>query len=539
LDSNSLWNLVLICFRVNGVDFLNIDITKHMLLLKKIQLYFQLFPKRVLALSLLIIVFTGFKPERESQKIKKYKKLAWSLDLPQLGTLSSPRATDLNGDGVLDLVMGVGRLEFQAVDTAIIAISGKTGELIWKRPAIDQIYGSATLLDINHDGVDEVLIGGRSATLQAINGRNGMLIWDFVEANNLKDQVQVNYFNFYNPQLIPDISGDGLPDIIISNGGDVNKAPYDPNRPTGKLLIIDASNGKLIKEIETPDKREIYHSVTLSNHKQLDEIEVVFGTGGETIGGGLYVIGLKDILNGNIKSARVLARNKDKGFIAPAVWADLNGDGVEDIIANAVDGIVYAFEGKTKDQLWRVKIPDTEIYSTPAIGHFSNEKTLDVFISAGKGIWPLLTECLHVMIDGTTGKIRYQKEFENYQSTSPLVMDINGDGVDEIIICENRKRIGPNGKNIFSNTIAVIDFTRKGKKTDLILTLDGNNMSSTPWIGDLDNDNLLDIVFSHSKNPDKGYAFDGIKINLLKTEIPITKPIKWGAYMGSSYTGRY
>jgi len=497
------------------------------------------YPKLSLILFFLIGSFTGVKQNTASQKKSKKNKIAWSVNLPDLGTLSSPRATDLNGDGILDIILGVGRLEFQSADTAIVAIDGNTGDIIWKRPAIDQIYGSATLLDINGDAVNDVLIGGRSAILQAIDGKDGNLIWDFVEANQLEKEVQIKYFNFYNAQLIPDITGDGLSEIIISNGGDVNKAPYDPNRPPGRIIIIDSSNGKIIKDVETPDKKETYHSITLSNEKEIDEIEVVFGTGGETIGGSLYVVGLRDILNGDIQSAKVLARSKEKGFVAPAVWADLNRDGTDDIIANAVDGRVYAFDGKTKDQIWTVSLPGAEIYSTPAVGNFSNNKNLDVFINASMGIWPIFTGCLNVMIDGTKGEIKYQKEFGNFQSTSPLVMDTNYDGVDEIIIRENRTKVGTDGKKIFSNTISVIDFTRKGKKRDLFKPLPGNNISSTPWIGDLDNDNLLDIVFCHSHNPSKTYAFDGLQISLLKTDIPISKPLKWGAYMGSDYNGRY
>jgi hypothetical protein len=68
--------------------------------------------------------------------------------------------------------------------------------------------------------------------------------------------------------------------------------------------------------------------------------------------------------------------------------------------------------------------------------------------------------------------------------------------------------------------------------------LAGNNISSTPWMGDLDGDKMLDIVFCHSNNLYHTFSFDGFRINLLKTDIPITSPLKWGAYMGSKYTGR-
>ncbi|WP_373523369.1 FG-GAP-like repeat-containing protein [Aquiflexum sp.] len=510
-----------------------------MLLLKNFWLVVEFFSKVILILPVLFIGFSDKRSDSEFQNQSKDNHFAWSSNFPNLGSLSSPRATDFNGDGILDIIVGMGRIEFQAADTAIVALDGKSGEIIWKRPAIDQIYGSAALLDINGDSVEDVVIGGRSAILQAIDGKNGTVIWDFVETNQLKKLVQKKYFNFYNSQLMPDITGDGLPEILVSNGGNVLKASYDPNRPAGKIIVIDSSNGKIIVEVETPDQKETYHSITLSNQNHIDDIEVVFGTGGETIGGNLYVVGLKDILNGDIKMARVLAGSKEKGFIAPAVWADLNGDGIDDIIANSVDGRVFAFDGQTKQTLWKVSLPGTEIYSSPAVGYFTNDQNLDVFVNANTGIWPLFSDCTNVMIDGANGKIKYKQQFGSFQSTSPLVLDINGDGVDEIIICENKSGTDRAGKKLFYNTISVVDFTKKGRKTALLPLLAGHNTSSTPWMGDLDKDNLLDIVFCHSNNMYHTYAFDGLQINLLKTNIPITKPLKWGAYMGSDYNGRY
>ena len=67
--------------------------------------------------------------------------------------------------------------------------------------------------------------------------------------------------------------------------------------------------------------------------------------------------------------------------------------------------------------------------------------------------------------------------------------------------------------------------------------LPGHNIASTPWIGDLDNDKMLDIVFCHSDNKKHTYVFDGMQVNCLKTTIPILKPVKWGSYMGSNYDG--
>jgi hypothetical protein len=67
--------------------------------------------------------------------------------------------------------------------------------------------------------------------------------------------------------------------------------------------------------------------------------------------------------------------------------------------------------------------------------------------------------------------------------------------------------------------------------------LKGSNISSTPWIGDLDNDQSLDIVYCHGTNPKKSYTFDGMQVNRVATKIPVRGKIRWGSYMGSNYDG--
>jgi outer membrane protein assembly factor BamB len=487
-------------------------------------------------LAIVLMICCQPKDARQTEFPGSKIEKAWTATFPNLGTLSSPRTADLNQDGVLDIIVGMGRLEFQPIDTAIVALDGKTGDILWSRPAVDQIFGSALLMDITGDGIEDIVIGGRSATLQAINGATGVLIWEFSQHID-KSLIQVKYFNFYNPQSIPDQTGDGIPDILISNGGNVLKAPYDEDRPIGRLIVLDASNGKIIQEAEMPDRKETYYSVTLSSGKNAQEIQVTFGTGGETVSGNFYVCSLQDVLDGDLRNATKLSSGRSKGFIAPSVWVDLNSDGQEDIIANAVDGNVYAFDGKTKEELWQTNIYGSEIYTTPAVGYFLEKGKLDVFVIANTGIWPSFFENKNVLIDGMTGKIKYNESFGNFQTSSPLIADTDGDGIDEIILSVNKEAANAEGKKYFSNSVMLIDFIKKIEK-ELLPALPGHNNSSTPWIGDLDGDKMLDIVFCHSTNSGSSYSFDDMQVNLLKTNISITKPITWGSYMGSGYLGR-
>ncbi|WP_114751816.1 outer membrane protein assembly factor BamB family protein [Pleomorphovibrio marinus] len=464
-------------------------------------------------------------------------EIAWSAHFPNLGTFSSPRVADLNQDGVGDIILGMGRLEFEAADTAIVALNGKDGNVLWRVATNDQIFGSALLHDINQDGIPDVIIGGRSANLLAIDGATGALIWEFIKGD-MKELVQKKWFNFYNPQLIPDQNGDGLDDIIISNGGDVNKLPYDENRPTGHLLVLDMATGDIIQEAPMPDGKETYHSVSVSPRGEGSDLKVVFGTGGETVGGNLYVCTLKELMEGNLSFATLLASSPDKGFIAPAVWADINKDGIADILACSVDGNVLAFDGLTFKRLWKKKIPGAEIYASFGVGNFTRKAGPDFFVTANKGMWPLFSQSFQMMFSGPKGKIKYEDYFGEFQTSSPVAFDLDGDGIDEIILSVNLVDLISENQWYHTNTISAIDFKRN-KTYRLFDPLPGHNNSATPWIGDLDGDGWLDVVFCHSDNPNNTFKLDGMRVNLLKTKIPAENAPKWGAYMGSSYDGRY
>lgn len=461
---------------------------------------------------------------------------SWSKQLPGIGTYSSPRISDLNKDGVGDIILGAGRMEFESCDTAIFALNGLNGELLWNVSADDQVFGSASLKDLTGDGILDVVINGRSAELQAINGANGNQIWSFDKNSQYKGKKQ-KWYNFYNPQFVPDQNNDGLEDILVSNGGDVLAEPHDPKRPAGSLCIVSGRDGSLLSMAKMPDGKETYMSVvTIKNRKK--GIDVMFGTGGETIGGSLYLTNLNDILKGDISKAIQLVSSPDKGYIGPPVRVNLTKDKISDMVANSVDGRLLAFNGKDNEPMWEAHLDNTEAYSSIAVGHFTDDDVPDFFVSYAQGVFPSLDWAKQMMVNGKTGKIEFVDSLGFLQTTTPVVVDLNADGRDEAILNMNYKvNKDPNG-NIYFNALVAFDFS-SGKLIWLSEGLPGHNISTTPWVGDIDNNGFLDIVFCHSTNAKTVYMFDGLQINLLKTNIRITGEIKWGAYMGSNYDGIY
>jgi outer membrane protein assembly factor BamB len=134
--------------------------------------------------------------------------VVWEKSIPTIGSQSSPLASDLNGDGILDIVIGAGQDEYQKSTQGVLAIDGLTGDIIWQAPCTDQIFGSPTFNDINSDNIEDIVIGGRSSQLYGLNGLNGERIWQY----NPKDYsthpiLKYANKNFYNSVLVPDCKG--------------------------------------------------------------------------------------------------------------------------------------------------------------------------------------------------------------------------------------------------------------------------------------------------------------------------------------------
>jgi len=253
--------------------------------------------------------------------------LVWDKDFPVIGSQSSPRAADLNGDGVLDIVMGAGQNEFQFSKQGILALNGKTGELLWQQAATDQVYGSATFCDITGDGVKDVFIGGRSPHFRALNGKTGAVLWEYSYDQYKNDPImQYARFNFNNSVLVPDQNNDGLQDVLTVNGGNAKAAPNsEKERYPAVLILFDSKTGSIISSDTMPDGKESYMAPLCFAQPGTQEFLIIFGTGGETINGHLYLAKLSDLAKRQLSQAREIASEQGHGFIAPPVLADISG----------------------------------------------------------------------------------------------------------------------------------------------------------------------------------------------------------------------
>lgn len=473
----------------------------------------------------------------------------WKRTYPNITVYGSPRLSDLNRDGMQDIIIGAGGAEWSKTDTGFVALDGKTGTMLWHVPARNQIVGTSVLLDITGDNIDDVILGGRSAELRAINGATGQLIWEFFKTDSTYGHKKAGWWNFTTPQLIADQNGDGFKDLLIANGGDASILPHDPIRPVGMLLIISSKDRAIIAKANVPDGREIYMTPVISDMgTRTANPTIIYGTGGETMPGHLYRTTLADLRRGDLsKSIELTASESKKGFIASPLLTDVTGDGMYDIIQNAVEGKMMAFDGKTNKLLWDNRFLGTECYVSPAPGYFNDDDVPDFFMMHSVGTWPRFEKVVDVaFLDGKTGRIIGKHEYIDCAFTfaAPLTVDVDGDGFTEVVIGCNQQSTAVMSKtgDQFQFKLLFWDKHRDGKRY-LADSLQGVNWASTPWLGDANADGRTDLVcFTEAtnvlNNPEVASYQQPLGINLMRKTIFDFPPnrIYWGGYLGSDGT---
>jgi outer membrane protein assembly factor BamB len=475
---------------------------------------------------------------------KRKPELVWDVNLFRIGSQSSPRTVDLNGDGVLDIVMGAGANEYQKSKQGILAIDGKTGAIIWEQEAPDQVYGAATFCDINGDSVKDVFIGGRSPHFKALDGRSGKVIWEYLYQDHKGDSImQHARFNFNNSILVPDQNDDGIPDLLTVNGGNSKADPYsEVNRFPAVLILFDSKSGSVIAADTMPDGKESYMSPLCFQQPGENEHNIIFGSGGETISGNLYQAKLSDLLKRKLSNATIIATENEHGFIAPPVLADISGDGYFDIIAISHGSTAVAINGRDSNVLWKRKIENTESSNSFAVGYFTDDDVPDFFTFVSRGQWPNSTGTLQVMLDGRTGNVEYLDSMGCTGFSSPVVYDLNDDGYDEAIISINEFdcMLGFAGKSPvdIENQLLSIDFRNKSFQV-IDQTMGFKNVFSTPWIGDLDNDGYLDLIHCQYYHRGDLLSFLGMRVKRIDMAVKMKRDAVWGAYMSSTGEGLF
>jgi hypothetical protein len=292
-------------------------------------------------------------------------------------------------------------------------------------------------------------------------------------------------------------------------------------------------NGSLIAKAVVPDSAETYCSPIVVDLNGTGTKHVLYGTGGETLGGSFWACPLMSLLNNTLAPSIPIVTDPNFGFIAPASFYK-TAIGESYIYLQSYSGAVYKIKGGDLSVQWSYDLPNTESSAQPVIGNFTGNNTPDVFLSLAKGTSSGYTDYYQVLLDGATGHVVLKDSIGNLQFASGNAVDLNNDGRDEAVLSVNYFENGH-----WKHRLQSFDFVAHTLQS-LVPTTSGVNLGSTPLFIDLDGDANLDLIYLVKKDSLNPVAWKGVYARKLELNsvFPNTG-IAWGSYLGTMNTGEY
>ncbi len=310
---------------------------------------------------------------------------------------------DIDSDVYADVIVGT-----TGGDRSIIALSGKTGEMIWKHDTHEYggggwVYQVNCSYDYNDDGITDVLAatgndGGNTGPrrVYCLNGLTGESIWECFTGGAVFSTIGIE-----------DFTGDGKPDVLVG--------ATDSYETQGKVYGINGDNGNIEWTFLT-EGTSVWALMQLNDITGKGVKDIAAGD----FGGNFYFINPENgsqIHNGSISTVLILR------FIK---LDDVNNDGHPDILVahSGTNGIVLSgFDGST---IWFWSLADKS-WNVARIGDITGDDINDVIIGT------LYSSNYCYFRNGVDGE-----ELESINYSTPVdainsIPDIVGDGSMEMV----------------------------------------------------------------------------------------------------------
>ncbi len=366
--------------------------------------------------------------------------LQWSQQTAGWNRSSSPTIADVNGDGVNDIVIG-------HQDGYVRVLDAATGNNLpgWPQPAATRpgaavpVDSTPAVGDIDRDGANEVVVGAGSTW----NRQNGGVVV-FRRDGSIKCRHEsLNYVNndngVYSSPSLGDIDGDTYPDIVFG-GWDLYVHALDRNcneLPGFPYMVEDSTWGSpALYDVDGDGRMEIY-----------------IGSD-QTAGGAIDWIGGEyralDYVDGKV--VEMWKRRTGDVFHSSTAIGDIDGDGDMELVVGGGD-FYHHPDGR---KIWALNINDGsdqggwpiqtggQTNSSPALGDLTGDGIPEVVSGSADGYVRAIRG------NGVTHwavRPRFNTGAGGPVLASPIIADMNGDGVNDVGITNDWGFFVLNGAN--------------------------------------------------------------------------------------------
>lgn len=331
------------------------------------------------------------------------------------GRFNSIKVCDLDNDGNKEIVLGnyegyLNVIQWKGDEFRAVKHLGPFGERLW----------GVHVADIDDDGQEEILAGDGDGNLHVLNGS------DFGVRFRMEGLVRD-----VHGIAVGDADNDGEQEIVVGTG-------YKMDFPLSTVYVFSAETGELESEF-LPGNASRMRGVAIADIDGDAFNEVIFGTGislGETPGAGhLYVYQFdgseytqewrSDDLNGDVVAVEIIDVDGDgnleivasngyregPGFLFifrylgkdlegkddyEKVWesenigpkpygldvADIDADGINEIVVGNMLGYIWIFDGSTREVEWKSPLLGSDILGID-LGDVDGDGQIEIVAAQG------------------------------------------------------------------------------------------------------------------------------------------------------------
>ncbi len=376
----------------------------------------------------------GFPPQQIDAPLQA--GTTWNHHLGAEGdrrrVIATPAIADVNGDGVLDLVVA-------DADGHVTTFDGHEGKVIFSTPLPGRIIASVAVTDLTADGADEVIVGTNNGRVFVLNAR-GQIVWESPSDLGLGEIT--------NRPVFADVNDDGVPDVIV---------------PTSRrgLVALDGSRGWKIWSTEEMSSGSVVTTPAVGDINDDRVTDFIYLTeGGQAVA-----------VSAAGERVWKLWESDDLGAVDYASPALITADRQQLVVAATRNGIT-ALNAENGRMAWSQRTSGRYLASPIGIS-VAERRSHDVLVVNSEGVARLLS--------GRTGDEIWDTALGQSVTASPAAFDFTDNRIPDIVIQT------ANGRML------VID-SRNGRNL-LDLDADtGHSFTASPLLGDLTGDSLLEIT---------------------------------------------